>query len=369
MDAVRRSDVRRGARPVLSIFRDPGPRTQKDGGSGFLCVENDDAASRGITQAGRHATAADQVVDAARAVHQGVRLLSEPDTDPNGASGVLGYRTSQVHPKVDERPVRLGPAAPRRSGRTARRGRRRDPHREADAAREPESRGRRRRSAADEGSGQRGLNPAAPTCAFVQPAEAQVGANQRPATGHRPATPMWRIRTCEFDCLSPPERAVQAAEGVELVRFRYAQSKIDVAPNTILVDREVAAVIEEQQAWVRKCFPTRQPRFLFVQRTGNRRGDKPYPSGTYQWMLREFSDVVQITDSAGRRLQLSHTHRFRHAKLTRLAELGLPIHVLQRYAGHATPTMSMHYVAQREEHAEQAFLATAKLKADGSTGR
>jgi hypothetical protein len=151
-----------------------------------------------------------------------------------------------------------------------------------------------------------------------------------------------------------------------LVRFRYAQSKIDVAPDTILVDREVAAVIEEQQAWVRKCFPTRQPRFLFVQRTGNRRGDKPYPSGSYQWMLREFSDVVQITDSAGRRLQLSHTHRFRHAKLTRLAELGLPIHVLQRYAGHATPTMSMHYVAQREEHAEQAFLATAKLKADGS---
>ena len=83
-------------------------------------------------------------------------------------------------------------------------------------------------------------------------------------------------------------------------------------------------------------------RFLFVQRTGNRRGDKPYPSGTYAWMLREFSDVVQITDSKGRLLQLSHTHRFRHTKLTRLAELGLPIHVLQRYAGHATPTMAMH---------------------------
>ena len=175
------------------------------------------------------------------------------------------------------------------------------------------------------------------------------------------------IRTCEFDCLSPaPERAVGAAEGEDVVRFRYAQSKIDVAPDSILVDREVAAVVEEQQAWVRECFPELQPRFLFVQRTGNRRGDKPYPSGTYQWMLREFSNVVQITDSKGRRLQLSHTHRFRHTKLTRLAELGLPIHVLQRYAGHATPTMSMHYIAQREEHAEQAFLATSKLKADGS---
>ena len=83
-------------------------------------------------------------------------------------------------------------------------------------------------------------------------------------------------------------------------------------------------------------------------------------------MLREFSNIVQITDSKGRAIGLSHTHRFRHTKLTRLAELGLPIHVLQRYAGHASPTMSMHYIAQREEHAEQAFLATAKLKADGT---
>ncbi|MGH3815879.1 MAG: tyrosine-type recombinase/integrase [Pseudonocardiaceae bacterium] len=175
------------------------------------------------------------------------------------------------------------------------------------------------------------------------------------------------IRTCEFDCLSAaPSRTVEDVEGDEVVRFRYAQSKIDIAPDSILVDREVAAVIEEQQCWVRDSFPELQPRFLFVQRTGNRRGDKPYPSGTYNWMLRELSKIAKITDSKGRPVNLSHTHRFRHTKLTRLAELGLPIHVLQRYAGHATPTMSMHYIAAREEHAEQAFLATAKLKADGT---
>ncbi|MGI8312824.1 tyrosine-type recombinase/integrase [Saccharopolyspora hattusasensis] len=63
---------------------------------------------------------------------------------------------------------------------------------------------------------------------------------------------------------------------------------------------------------------------------------------------------MRITDGKGRLVQLSHTHRFRHTKLTRLAELGLPIHVLQRYAGHATPSMSMHYIAHREEHAGQA---------------
>ena len=175
------------------------------------------------------------------------------------------------------------------------------------------------------------------------------------------------IRTCAFDCLSPAsETNIDLADGERLARFQYAQSKIDIAPDTILVDREVTAVITEQQQWIRDQFPGSTPRFLFIQRTGNRRGDKAYPSGTYNWMLREFSSIVAITDSAGRFLQLSHTHRFRHTKLTRLAELGLPIHVLQRYAGHATPTMSMHYIAHREQHAEQAFLATAKLKADGT---
>jgi integrase len=180
------------------------------------------------------------------------------------------------------------------------------------------------------------------------------------------------IRTCAFDCLSPlPGRATAgaddpAADNEEIARFHYAQSKIDAAPDNILVDREVAQVIEEQQQWIRQRFGDIEPRFLFTQRLGNRTATKPYPSGTYAWMLREFSNIVQITDSKGRAVGLSHTHRFRHTKLTRLAELGLPIHVLQRYAGHASPTMSMHYIAQREEHAEQAFLATAKLNADST---
>jgi Phage integrase family len=175
------------------------------------------------------------------------------------------------------------------------------------------------------------------------------------------------IRTCDIDCIAPvTDATVAAADGEQIARFRYAQSKIDIAPDIILVDRDVTTIIAEQQHWVRDRFPDLAPRHLFIQRIGNRRGDKPYASGTYNWMLRQFSDVVRITDSKGRPVRLSHTHRFRHTKLTRLAELGLPVHVLQRYAGHATATMSMHYIAQRQEHAEQAFLATVKLRADGS---
>jgi len=143
------------------------------------------------------------------------------------------------------------------------------------------------------------------------------------------------IRHCEFGCLSPATgRAAEAAQGEEIARFRYAQTKIDIAPDTILVDSEVVAVIEEQRRWVHDRFPGIQPRHLFLQLTGDRTGTKPYPSGTYTFRLREFSKIVQVADSKGRPVRLSHTHRFRHTKFTRLAELGLPVHVLQRYAGH-----------------------------------
>jgi integrase len=172
----------------------------------------------------------------------------------------------------------------------------------------------------------------------------------------------------DFDCLSPATgRAVEVAEQERIARFRYGQSKIDQAPDTILVDAEVVAVIAEQQQWVREQFPgLAPPRYLFPRPNANACGTKPYARQSYIRLLQRFSESAQITDSAGKPVHLNHTHRFRHTRLTRLAELGMPVHVLQRYAGHANPTMSMHYVAQREEHAEQAFLATRKFKADGT---
>jgi hypothetical protein len=50
---------------------------------------------------------------------------------------------------------------------------------------------------------------------------------------------------------------------------------------------------------------------------------------------------------------------------TNFANAGVPVHVLQRFLGHATPAMSMHYVAIRDETAEQAFLNLVKIGAHG----
>jgi len=63
--------------------------------------------AEGITRAGHQRAAADRLIDAGRAVHQGAGPLSEPAADPNSQDGVVGYRHTEATPEVDERPPRL----------------------------------------------------------------------------------------------------------------------------------------------------------------------------------------------------------------------------------------------------------------------
>ena len=122
------------------------------------------------------------------------------------------------------------------------------------------------------------------------------------------------IRTCAFDCLSPvPERPVTATE-------RRGGRPVPLRPKQ---DRHRAGQ-HPRRPRGRRSHPgaatlgprpvprARTPRYLFLQRTGNRRGDKPYPSGTYSTGCCASSATSSpITDSKGRLLRLSHTHRFR----------------------------------------------------------
>ena len=60
-----------------------------------------------VTRAGRHLTAADQVIDAARAIHQGAGPYSEPAFDPNTLDQIAGYRDNQSAPRPDLRALRM----------------------------------------------------------------------------------------------------------------------------------------------------------------------------------------------------------------------------------------------------------------------
>ena len=72
-----------------------------------------------------------------------------------------------------------------------------------------------------------------------------------------------------------------------------------------------------------------------------------------------------MRDSTGALVDFNRTHRFRHTVATSLLNTGVPLHVLQRYLGHLTPTMSMTYAQTLQSTAEAEFLRYRKITADG----
>ncbi|MEU8136524.1 tyrosine-type recombinase/integrase [Streptodolium elevatio] len=159
-----------------------------------------------------------------------------------------------------------------------------------------------------------------------------------------------------------------------VARLAYQQTKITGGdPPTIPVDQLIVDIIRVQQEWARE-FVTAQgapqgadPPYLFLQTKNNRLGKRPYASATFHSRLRALTEKLAITDSVGRPVKVSKTHTFRHTRATDLINAGVPIHVVMRYLGHLTPTMTMHYAKTLAVTAEREFLRYKKVTADGRT--
>lgn len=157
-----------------------------------------------------------------------------------------------------------------------------------------------------------------------------------------------------------------AADGF-VARLRYQQTKIDGAPDTILVDREIVEIIRAQQDWMRRARaePDAAPgKYLFVAARKNRNGDRPYSDRRLRERVGELARRLDIRDSTGAPVDFQRTHRFRHTKATNLLNAGVPLHVVQRYLGHLTPTMTMIYAQTLQSTAEAEFLRYRKITAD-----
>ena len=82
------------------------------------------------------------------------------------------------------------------------------------------------------------------------------------------------IRMLDRDPLFPlpltqPVGQGAASGGALVAKLRYQQTKIEQAPDTILVDAEVVAIIREQQRWAtltspNAARPARTPKYLFL---------------------------------------------------------------------------------------------------------
>jgi len=176
---------------------------------------------------------------------------------------------------------------------------------------------------------------------------------------HRPLLPLDRIT----------DPGADDGDGF-VAKLRYQQTKIDGAPDTMLVDAEIVAIIEEQQRWVTEHLAGRwtpgvTPTYLFLAAKMNRHADRHYTYERVNSLLNEFARTLEIRDSTGRLVDFNRTHRFRHTKATSLLNAGVPLHVVQRYMGHVTPAMTMEYAETLASTHEREFLRYKKITADG----
>lgn len=162
-------------------------------------------------------------------------------------------------------------------------------------------------------------------------------------------------------------------DGDFVARLRYQQTKIDSSQShTIPVDSEIVAIIRAQQTVAVEFMssmghPGVQPRYLFVRTRINRHGTAPYSMATMHARLKALAEKLALTDSTGRPVGISKTHRFRHTAATNLINAGVPLHVVMRYFGHVSPEMTLHYAITRDQTMEEEFLRYKKVTRDGRT--
>jgi integrase len=129
-----------------------------------------------------------------------------------------------------------------------------------------------------------------------------------------------------FDCLT------QDARGN--FYLRYVQTKMR-REHIIPISAEAARVIQEQQQAVKRN--DAPPQWLFASSKGTVHKQQAFAQRINRLALKH-----EIRDANGKLFRF-HSHQFRHTVATRMINLGVPHHIIQRYLGHSGPEMTNRY--------------------------
>jgi integrase len=150
-----------------------------------------------------------------------------------------------------------------------------------------------------------------------------------------------RISEC---CSLPYDCIYSDSQGDYFIKYyQYKMKKEHVVPIT----KETAAVIKEQQNEVVSEF-TGATGILFPtpKLQDNKR---PYPRAGKAWskgtLIKNLNALAQERNIASESGSIYHFsfHMFRHTTATRMINNGVPQHIVQRYLGHESPTMTSIY--------------------------
>lgn len=174
-----------------------------------------------------------------------------------------------------------------------------------------------------------------------------------------------------FNCL------IQDTQGDWFVRYYQGKMKKEIS---IPISRELVAVIQEQQHYIRENLgPDYQYLFCKNQTGGGTKGGKlvdghfapvpqPPPLKRFPRALNLLAKEKNICDSTG---QLWHfqTHQFRHTVATRMINLGVPVHIISRYLGHESPEMTIKTYAHIHDQKLKEEIAKFHSKIVDITGK
>lgn len=158
-----------------------------------------------------------------------------------------------------------------------------------------------------------------------------------------------------FDCL------LQDAQGDFILRYYQYKMKKE---HSVPISREIAAVIQEQQKSVRARYGNYP--YLFPAKNRWQRGEAS-KHRTFSDALNRLAFQKNICDNAGT-LWRFQSHQFRHTVGTRMVNLGVPQHIIQRYLGHETPEMTSTYAHIHDQTLKEEF-AKFKSKIVDVTGK
>jgi integrase/recombinase XerD len=127
--------------------------------------------------------------------------------------------------------------------------------------------------------------------------------------------------------------------------IQYQMHKMN-KEHTKPISNELAEVIKEQQAYIKRLFGNSFP-YLFCGRARQHSKEfipeaKLMTSTSFINNLKRLIQQFEIKEQSGK-LWNFQTHQFRHTVGTRMINAGVPQHIVQRYLGHESPEMTMVY--------------------------
>jgi integrase len=122
--------------------------------------------------------------------------------------------------------------------------------------------------------------------------------------------------------------------------LRFYNSKVRTE-QLVPLSPKAAIVLRAQIELVGGQWPA-GTRFLFPRERANPDGVLPFSYATLESRLRRWQAAIDVRDDRGRPYRAT-AHQFRHTFGTRMINLGVPEHVIQRLMGHASAEMTARY--------------------------